>query len=408
MSVMAALAVFTIVLLGSNAVGSSATLEQSASPGYAGGPPATDPPEAFAASMPTPPVVPAVAAPLDAAPTEPLAADPDRSTFASGLATELDLSPASVATSAGIGALLLLAVLAAVQLFNDALKTHHDELVAQLGDRSTVLGRGRMLLAAFPHPPVVATFAAVAAVLGLLADPTITFSLNTLAQVAGMVVAIGTIAVLYDGAARRLIGRDTGMHGRFRLYPMAIAVAVLCLTVSRALGVAPGVLYGLFIGVAFAGAVDKRLVGRAYAAASALVLAVAMGAFLVHRLVASAAEGADPSFWAIAIDTAAAALVVGGMQAVIVQLLPTRFVNGENILRWSRLGWLALSGTAMTLYVMVVVRPNPDQQSWGSLWFVVALVAGAVVFWLWANLHQRHTGPADAVADPEDGELAAR
>lgn len=341
-----------------------------------------------------------IAAPADPAPAPEPPPQPDRSTFASGLATNLDLSPAWVAGSAGIGGLLVLAVLAAAQLFNDALKTHHDELVRQLGDRSTVLGRGRFLIGALPHPPVLVTFAAVAGMMGLLGDPSVAFSLNTMAQMFGMVVAVGTITFIYDGTASRLIGRETGLQSRFRLYPLAIAVAILCLTMSRFLGVAPGVLYGLFIGVAFAGRVESRLLGRAYAWSSVLLLGAAMAAFMLHRLVAPSAEGVAPSFWAIALDTAAAALVVGGLQAVIVQLLPTRFVNGENILRWSRVGWFLLLAGAMSLYVLVVVRPNPNEQSWGNLWFVVGLVVLALAFWVWANLHhrrvQREQRPEDA------------
>jgi hypothetical protein len=410
------MAVALVFLLAGGAAGAASTAEVAVAQvaggaSYGAGPPVTEAPQEPAAPLAAPaaPVARSATPPEPEPVAEASAPEPDRSTFATGVATELDLSPASVATSAGLGMLLLLAVLAAAQLFNDAMKHHHDELVAQLGDRSTVLGRGRLLAAALPHPPVVLTFAAVAAVLGLLADPTITFSLNTLAQVSGMVFAIGAIALIYDGVAWRLIGHDTGTRGTFRLYPMAIAVAVLCLLVSRFLGVAPGVLYGLFIGVAFAGIVESKLVGRAYAASSVLVLVAAMLAFLVHRIVAPTAEGADPGFWAIAIDTAAAVLVVGGMQAVIVQLLPTRYVNGENIWRWSRLGWLGLIFGAMTLYVMVVVRPNPDQQSWGSLWFVVALVVGAVLFWLWAYFHGRTAaGAPPTETAPDDGELVSQ
>ena len=44
-------------------------------------------------------------------------------------------------SSAGLSALLILLLLAASQLFNDALKNHHDEIVRQLADRTTILGR---------------------------------------------------------------------------------------------------------------------------------------------------------------------------------------------------------------------------------------------------------------------------
>jgi hypothetical protein len=314
---------------------------------------------------------------------------PDRSTVSSALPTQLDLSPSWVAGSAGLGMLLLLLVLAAAQLFNDALKNHHDEIVRALADRTTFLGRAGALIKAIPTPPVLATFAGAAAVLGLIADPSIAFSFNTLAQIVGMMIAIGGIALIYDGTASRIIGRETGLAGRFRLYPLAIAIAVLCLLMSRFLSVSPGVLYGLFVGLAFAGSVSQRLLGRAYAASSAVLILVAVGAFMVHRAVADSAAGASPGFLTIVIDTAAAVLLVGGLQAVIVQLLPTRFVNGENILKWSRIGWLGLLAVAMTLYVVIVVRPNPDEQSFGNLWFVVALVAAALLFWVWATLHHR-------------------
>ncbi|HEY6533159.1 MAG TPA: hypothetical protein VIY72_12690, partial [Acidimicrobiales bacterium] len=243
---------------------------------------------------------------------------------------------------------------------------------------------------------------------GLIADPSVAFSFNTLAQIGGMMVAIGVIALIYDGAAARIIGRETGLQGRFRLYPLAIAIAVLCLGMSRFLSVAPGVLYGLFVGVAFARSVSNRLLGRAYAASSSLLILAAVGAFLVHRAVAPDAAGADPGFLTIVIDTAAAVLCVAGLQAVIVQLLPTRFVNGENILKWSRAGWLSLLAVAMTLYMVLVVRPNPDQQSFGNLWFVVGLVVVAIAFWVWADIHQRRSNRRQASEDSRREEQPAR
>ena len=298
-------------------------------------------------------------------------ASEDRSIVATGLATVVDLSPGWVAASAGLSALLILLLLAAAQLFNDALKNHHDEIVRQLADRTTISGRLSLLVRAIPNPPVVVTFAATAGLLGLLANPGVNFSVSTLAQMVGMMLAIGAIALVYDGIARRVIDREIGVQSRFRLYPLAIFVAVICLLLSRFLSVSPGVLYGLFIGIAVGGAVSSRLVGRAYATSSLALIGVAVLAFLLHKWVAPDAGVQDPSFWAIVIDTAAAVLVVGGLQAVIVQLIPTRFVNGENIFKWSRAGWAALAVTAMTLYMVIVVRPNPNQQSFGNLWFVV-------------------------------------
>ena len=97
-----------------------------------------------------------------------------------------------------------------------------------------------MMLHAIPNPPVVATFAATAGLLGLLANPGVNFSVSTLAQMVGMMLAIGAIPLVYDGIARRVIDRDIGVQSRLRLYPLAIFVAVICLLLSRFLSVSPG------------------------------------------------------------------------------------------------------------------------------------------------------------------------
>jgi hypothetical protein len=310
----------------------------------------------------------------------------DRSNVATGLPETVDFSPTWVATNLGLGSLVLLVLLAAAQLFNDTLKTHHSQLVARLSDRSTIIGRARLALAALPHAPPLVSFAVIAATLGLLADPSVALSANTLAQVLGMSVGVVLIVGIYDGTASRTVNRQTGLVRGYRLYPIAIAVAVGCLALSRAFDIAPGVLYGLIAGVVYAGTVDRRLEGRAYALSSVLLMAAALGAYVVHRMVTPSAADDDPSFWVIIVDTAAAALFVGGLQAVIVQLLPVRYVNGEKISDWSRTGWFALLAVALGLYLQFVVRPNPDQQTWANLWFVAGLVGFAVLFWLWCTL----------------------
>lgn len=375
--------------------------------------PAPDPPVAIVVDDPRPPVAVTSAAPaaepVEVAADEPepavsvlgisqvRPADPgppadperppdDRSTVATGLPGNVDLSPIWVAGNVGLGTLVLLLLVAASQLFNDTLKVHHDQIVARLSDGSSVVGRARAALAALPHPPALVSFSLVAAVMAVLADPSVAFSANTLAQMIGMSIAIALIVVVYDGTASRLIHRQTGFGRSYRLYPIAIAVAIGCLSLSRFMHVAPGVLYGLIVGVVFVGAVDPKLEGRAYARASAYLAVAALVALVVHRLVSPAASGASPSLGVIVVDTAAATLFVGGLQTVIVQLLPTRFVNGEKIAAWSRLSWFLLLAGSLALYLEFVVRPNRDEQSWANLWFVAGLVAFAVAFWGWCAI----------------------
>jgi hypothetical protein len=321
-----------------------------------------------------------------------------RSTISSGLADHVDFSPVWVAGNLGLGALILLALLAASQLFNDALRVHHDLIASWLGSRSSLLGRTRGLLVATPHPPPLLTFALAAALLGRLADPRAAFSATTVAQVLGMSLALVLLVGIYEGSAAHMVRSRSGIEGTYRLYPLAIVVAIACLGLSRFLHVAPGLLYGLVVGVVFAGAVEREVEGRAYARSSALLVGAALAAYGLHRLVSSSAGAAGAGFWVILIDSAAAALFVGGMQAVIVQLLPMRFVNGEKVAAWSRAAWFLLLAGSLALYVQFVVRPSNQQQSWANLWFVLGLVLLAAVFWAWCSVADRHRTKASPTA----------
>ena len=102
-----------------------------------------------------------------------------------------------------------------------------------------------------------------------------------------------------------------------------------------------------------------------------------MLAWGLHRWIGGAAERRSrPSLWAIIFDTAAAVLFVGGLQSVIVQLLPMPFTYGESVIAWNKVVWGSLFVGGLALYMQFVVRPNPDNVTWSNLWFVAAFLVG--------------------------------
>ena len=157
-------------------------------------------------------------------------------------------------------------------------------------------------------------------------------------------------------------------------------MALVCLSMSRLVGVAPGVLYGLFTGLAVAGGIDRRTEGRAYARSSLLLVGLALVAFVVQRVVASAAAGTDPGFAILVFDTAVVVVFVGGLQAVIVQLMPTRGALGERR-EDRRLEPTCLVGAARRLGGALPPAggaTEPRTTALGSVWFIAALVLGAI------------------------------
>ena len=306
--------------------------------------------------------------------------DEDLSFVSTGIPESIDLSPAFIVTNVGFGALLVLLLVAASQLFNDAMKMHHDRIVGNVVGRSAFVAGAIAAFQRIPKIHPLVTFAVAAGTLGLLADPNVSFSYTTLGQILGMTLALGVIVAIYEIPAARAIERASGQHERLRLFPLAIAIAIGCLLFSRIFDVAPGVLYGLFAGVLFVG-VDSKLAGRAYARSSVLLGSAAMLAWGLHRWIGGASSGDSPSLWAIIFDTAAAVLFVGGLQSVIVQLLPMPFTYGESVIAWNKVAWGSLFVGGLALYMQFVVRPNPDNVTWSNLWFVLGFLVVALGFW---------------------------
>ncbi len=345
------------------------------------------------------------AAPLAAAAPEEVPPG-DLSIMSTGIPEAIDWTPSFVASNVGLGAVLVLLLLAASQLFNDAMKMHHDRIVSSLATRSALVAGVMGAFGRVPRLHPVVTFALAAGALGLLADPNVSFSVSTLGQMLGMGLALLLMFVIYDGTASRVITKATGERRIYRIFPIAIAIALGCLVASRVFGVAPGVLYGLFIGAIFVGELDRRVEGWAYARASVLLMLAAMVAWGVHRWVDPTASNPSANLLAIMLDTTAAVLFVGGLQSVIVNLLPMPFLWGESVIRWNRWGWGALLLGSIALYMQFVVRPNPDAVTLKNLWFMFLFVGAALLFWgfcvarRWADQRGSSEHEDDVVAAP--------
>lgn len=331
----------------------------------------------------------------------------DLSSVSTGIPDRIDLSPGFVVTNIGYGALLMLLLLAASQLFNDALRVHHDRIVGHMAGRSALMATIGQAFNRLPRLHPVVSFIVAAGALGLLADPSISLSVATFGQILGMGIALGLIVFAFDGAATFFIRRDTGLRRSFRIFPIAMVVAIGCLLASRVFGVSPGVLYGLFVGAVWVGVVDVRVEGRAYAWGGILLATASMAAWAVHRGVVSAASAPSAGFLIITVDTAAAVLFVAGLQTLIVNLLPMPFLWGESVVAWSRAGWAALLVVALTLYMQFVVRPNPDTVTWKNLWFVLIFVVAAVVFWGYFAMFRWRSGTPPSEPETADEPLTA-
>ncbi|HEU0132404.1 MAG TPA: FGLLP motif-containing membrane protein [Mycobacteriales bacterium] len=305
-----------------------------------------------------------------------------RGTVPAALPRRVGTGPGSLLLSALATLLLMLLITFPSELFDRTLEEHYDEVrgwfhLRPARDPATTTRPRR--LASF------AAFAVAAAVLGTLLDPAAAFDGATARLFAGLLVGVTTVTLLFN-AAQLAYHRRRGVRGVLRVLPGALVVAGACVLVTRLTGFQPGYLYGLVAGFAFAGTVSERDEGVSTFASSLWVLLVAVVAWLAWLPVDHAVGTATPSLPLGLADSTLSAIALGGLEGLVVGLVPVRGLPGHAVFRWSRRAWVAAYTLVLFVFVHVLLRSpaeesRPDLLLWAVLFVGYGFVS--VAFWAW-------------------------
>jgi hypothetical protein len=165
--------------------------------------------------------------------------------------------------------------------------------------------------------------------------------------------AVGTaVGFLY----RRRKKYDVTRH--FEALPAGLAIAALCVVLSRISDFQPGYLYGVVCGVAFAGTLAKNENGHLVALGHLATIAVAVIAWFVWVPVNHAALHHPGVFPLVILDDLLASLFVGGLVGSVINLIPVRFMPGHTLASWHRGAWMAVFGVAAFGMVEIVLFPS--------------------------------------------------
>ena len=125
---------------------------------------------------------------------------------------------------------------------------------------------------------------------------------------------------------------------------------------------------------------------------------------------ATAAARPDASFWLLLVEAVLGSIFVAGLETATFALLPFGFLDGNKVIRWNRVGWIAVFGFATFLFFHILLRPGSGyvgRTADGSLVTVevlfLAFAALSLLFWGYFRFRRR---PALAVAGgtgPLDG-----
>ncbi len=173
---------------------------------------------------------------------------------------------------------------------------------------------------------------------------------------AAIVVGMSVPAAVNIVYRRRRHGADQA-RPYLKALPAGLAIAALCVLVSRLADFAPGYLYGLICGVAFSRQLAKHEKGHVIALSTVVTLAIATAVWLAWVPVESTVSHGHAGFGLVLVDDFLGALFVSGLVGSVIGMLPLRFLPGGDVAAWHRGAWAAVFGVAVFGMLQAMLRP---------------------------------------------------
>jgi hypothetical protein len=334
-------------------------------------------------------------------------ADGDRSVVPASVATPAEAAEGAERTVVNLmlAGLAVLLLVFPSQLFNATWSQHHGRIEAWWARR---LGRHGPDPDAPPRNRVglFALTVVAGAVLAGFLDPNLALDAPSLTLIGGAVVSIAVGSLVLGAAAvvyRSRRGRSTSRV--IDAIPSGLVVAAVCVVISRAVGFRPGYLFGLVGGLVFVHALDRAEEGRAELTATIVGLAVALTAWLATIPIGAAANDGDPNLVLQLADAVTAALFVGGIEGLMIGLIPLTALPGANLFAWRRSVWVLAEFAVIFTFLQVLLRPESGYLGASATTSTVVTAALFVGFGLasvafWGYFRFRPDPAPDATAPP--------
>jgi hypothetical protein len=288
-------------------------------------------------------------------------------------------SPGRIVASAAISIAALLFITFPANLFNKTFEENYDVIAAWWEPRLRRFRRKPSSTSADAGEPAADEATATAADTKATNDEKVKFALVVIAGAifggllnpkfgANSASVNSFVATLLSVITGTLVGTGVGFLYRrrkkydvtrhFEALPAGLAIAALCVVLSRISDFQPGYLYGVVCGVAFAGTLAKNENGHIVALGHLATIAVAVIAWFVWVPVNTTALHHPGVFPLVILDDLLASLFVGGLVGSVINLIPVRFMPGHTLASWHRGAWMAVFGVAAFGMVEIVLFPS--------------------------------------------------
>ncbi|MGD0194470.1 MAG: FGLLP motif-containing membrane protein [Candidatus Dormibacteria bacterium] len=213
------------------------------------------------------------------------------------------------------------------------------------------------------------------ALAGSLLDPHFGISMSSAYTYVAIVLAI-CIGVAVPALVTAVYHRARHEDQTWRPHALVggLAVAAVCVLVSRLTQFQPGYLYGVICGITFAAKLGRVQKGHIVALSTVATIVVAVAAWVIWVPVQGVATRSGASFALIILDDLLASVFVGGLVGTVIGLLPLRFLPGWDLRTWHQGAWLACFAFAVLAFVEVLLLPHNDNHSNAPLITTIVLL----------------------------------
>ncbi len=237
------------------------------------------------------------------------------------------------------------------------------------------------------NPLVFSLVLLAGSVMGALLNPRFGPNASSAEGLVATLIAFSVGAVLAWFVARlfrRYHGYATDTY--LQALPLGLAIAALCVAVSRLSNFEPGYLYGVVVGVSFAGPLKERQGAHLTAISVGSTMVVAVLAWFLWLPVNALAHRHGTNVAVVVGDDVLGSIFVGGLVGSVISLIPIDFLPGKVIASWHRGVWAAIFFVATFLLIEVELRPSagPTHPGHAPIETVIALFVlfGGATFWL--------------------------
>ncbi|MCU1439534.1 MAG: hypothetical protein JWP85_531 [Rhodoglobus sp.] len=289
------------------------------------------------------------------------------SSFTSSLktATEFRLTPALLGAAGLIAAAFLLLVAFPAELLESTVRANYDRVFGWVAPIKRRLGRIGHAIKRIPVNTWVATvgiIALTALILGF-SDPGFGFNGSSVRLWIALVVSIVLLNVVLSTIVMSVAKRKFSAPGTLVPMPAALILVVLSVLISRIIGIQPGFLFGVVLGVAFAIELKKRQDALLVLLGIGLSLVIGVAAWLGYTALATSGA-AEPGFWHLLAQETLAATTVEALATMTVALLPLTFLDGKTLFEWNKWVWAGTYIVAIVAFVVVIL---PLSDNWGQM-----------------------------------------